>query len=335
MIPMPLPVLEEEPGPGPQFAALPAPDSGRVQAFAIALCLEAAAVLALRRELLLETLLIAFASFLFVWKALTMLLRARGESIARPATRSAAAAVLALLIIVPLSLLQLLRVGPGTGAAKAAQRNTREPHKGAPAPEDASDAYRGIILFTLPSKEILLPPAAQNNLRPNGIRKPLIIPFDGAYWYFQAPQHGPGLHPHLARGDPVKVSIYSTGWIPLAMQAHQVLPQSIDLRDCGAMQVTIRNGDNRPGRIDMGVLLTDKSLPGRPSVFLGAKPIGSTEPGHFTIKIAPVEEDMTFAIPAHEPLRRFDDITVFFFPAAQRATLATRVAIERFTIEPR
>jgi len=101
------------------------------------------------------------------------------------------------------------------------------------------------------------------------------------------------------------------------------------------MHVTIRNGDNRPGRIDMGVLLTNKSLPGKPSVFLGAKPIVSTQPGKFAVKAVPVEEDVTFAIPPRVPLRRFDDITVFFFPAPQRATLGTRIAIEQFTIDPR
>lgn len=335
MVPLPLPLPDEQILPGPEFAELPAPDSGRPQALAIAICLEAAAVLAMRRELLPETLLSALASFLFVWKALTMLLRARSESIARPATRSAAAAVLALLVIVPFSLLQLIRMGPNVGAANSARQNAPKQRKGTPAREEAGDAYRGIILFTVPKKEILMPPAAQNSLRANGIRKPLIIPFDGAYWYFQTPQHGPGLHPHLAHGDPVKVSIYSTGWIPLAMQAHQALPQPVDLRSCGAMQVTIKNGDNRPGRIDIGLLLTDKSLPGKPSVFLGAKPIASTEPGNFTIKVEPVRENVSFPIPAHVSLHRFDDITVFFFPVPQRATLGTRVAIEQFTIEPR
>jgi hypothetical protein len=335
MIPVPLPILAMEPPPGPQFAELPPPDSGRGQALAIAVCLEMAAVLALRRDLLPETLLIALASFLFIWKFRTMLLRARGETMSRPVLRSAAAAVLALLIIVPLSLLQMLRMGPGPGATDAAQRAARKPHKGTPAREDAGDAWRGIILFTVPKKEILVPPLAQNTLHPAGFRKPLIIPFDGAYWYFQAPQQGPGLHPHLAHGDPVKVSIYSTGWIPLAMQAHQALPQPVDLRDCGAMQVTVENGDNRPGRIDMGVLLTDKSLPGKPSVFLGAKPIPSTQPGRFAFKAVPIDENVTFSIPPRLPLRRFDDITVFFFPAAQRATLGTRVGIQQFTMDPR
>ncbi len=89
----------------------------------------------------------------------------------------------------------------------------------------------------------------------------MVIPFDGSYWYFQAPQHGPGLHPHLAHGDPVAMNIYSTGWVPLAMQAHQTLAQPIPLHGGEGFELTVRNGDNRPGRIDVGVLLTDSRSP--------------------------------------------------------------------------
>jgi len=333
MIPAEPPLNESPEGAGPFFAELPAPDSGRGQAAAIAVCLECAVVLAFRRQVALAILLTAAASFLFVWKRLTMLLRIRGESTVRPVLRSAAAAVLALLLVVPPLLMKLVRMGPGgTGGGAAAQAANAK--KDARAQEAANDAYRGIILFTVHKDAVLAPTAARPALQ-SGMRKPLIIPFDGAYWYFQTPRQGPGAHAHLARGDPVAVSIHSTGWIPLAMQAHQVLAHAVELGCCGSMQVTVRNGDNRPGWIDMGVLLTDSTAPGKPSVFLGTKPIVSTEENHFALKPVPVDEVLTFTIPSHTAVRKFDQITVLFFPAAERATLGARVGIEQFELEPR
>jgi hypothetical protein len=326
---------EAEPQSAPVFAELPAPDSGRGQAVAIAVCFECAMVLAFRRQLVPAMILTAIASFVFVWKRLTMLLRARGQTMARPAPRSAAAAVLALLLVLPPLLVKLVRMGPaGAGEGGRPAQARREASDQNAAAGSADDAYRGIILFTVHKDQLPAPPTARAALR-SGVRKPLIIPFDGAYWYFQALRRGPGAHAHLAHGDPVSVSIYSTGWIPLAMQAHQMLAQPVDLRCCGDLQVTVRNGDNRRGRIDMAVLLTDSTLPGKPTVFLGTEPIVSTEPNHFAFKPVPLDEEVTFAIPAHTAVRKFDQITVLFFPAAERATLGARVGIEQFELEPR
>ncbi|HEX4038395.1 MAG TPA: hypothetical protein VHX37_10085 [Acidobacteriaceae bacterium] len=332
---IPVGLLEDDPaGSGPLFAQLPPPDSGPGQAFAIAVCLQCAAVLAVRGQLPLASLLAAFAAFVFVWKWLTSLLRARSQSIARPAIRSAAAAVLALLVVVPLLLVTLARLGPvdvgGSVVAHAAAGK-----RDAGDQDSSRNAYRGVILFAPSKKDLELTTPLTRNPLQSGSRKPLIIPFDGAYWYFQAPHDGPGLHAHIAHGDPVKVSIFSTGWVPLAMQAHQTLAHPVDLRGCAAMQVTVRNGDNRRGRVEMGVLLTDSTLPDKPSLFLGAQPIVSTETNHFAFKAEPVEEDVTFAIPRHPPLRRFDQITVLFFPSLDRATLAARIGIEQFAIDPR
>lgn len=333
MIPMTAALsTEREPDAGPRFAELPATDSEPGQAFAIAVCAECAVVLTVRHDLMAAMLVTGVAAFVFVWKRLTMALRERGTAMKRPAARAAAAAVLALLLVVPLLLVQLARMGPVVGGAAAAE-TTRKPaqRQGEPA-----DGYRGIILFARRDKTKELPPVPQEGSPVwSGTRKPRIIPFDGAYWYFQAPRQGPGLHPHVARGDPVKVSIYSTGWMPLAMQGHQQLAQAVELRGCGAIGVTVENGDNRPGRIDLGVLLTDSSLPGKPSLFLGTRPIVSTEAGHFAFKASPLDEEVTFAIPARGGLKSFDAITVFFFPAEERATLGARIGIEQFELKPR
>jgi len=322
--------------PGPHFADLPAPDSGRPQALAVAVCVELAVVLLSRQELFWATVLMGIGSFLFVWKRLWSLRLRPDDGMGKPAGRAAMATALAMLILIPL----LLRFGRGHGGmvetAQAASRSEADANRENGNKGDANDAYRGIVLFTVTNKDKELPPVpVHRDLLRAGVARPLIIPFDGAYWYFQAPRMGPGSHPHLAHGDPVAASIFSTGWIPLAMQAHQTLAQPVELRCCGEMQVTVRNGDNRRGRIDVGVLLTDSTAAGRPTMELGVKPIVSTEAENFSLKVNPVREDLMFTIPAHGEIRKFDEITVFFFPEQQRSTLGARVGIEQFELMPR
>ncbi|HEY1498134.1 MAG TPA: hypothetical protein VGF88_01025 [Acidobacteriaceae bacterium] len=317
---------------GPRFADLPAPDSGRPQALMIAVCVELALVLMNRDELFWATMLMAAGAFLLVWKRLTSLNARGGDSLARPAVRAATGGVLAIIILVPMLLARFARMNGGVErTAQAATRSRAEAEKA-----DPNDAYQGIVLFTVQEKKKELPPLpVQRDLLRAGMAKPLVIPFDGAYWYFQTPKRGLGMHPHLAHGDPVALSIYSTGWVPLAMEAHQTLAQPVDLRRCGVMQVTVKNGDNRQGRVDMAVMLTDSTMPGKPSMVLGPQPVVSTEPEHFAFKASPVHEELRYAIPARGGLKKFDEITVMFFPDEQRMTLGARMGIEQFELMPR
>jgi hypothetical protein len=295
-------------------------------------CVEAAAVFLSRHNLFLATVLLAAGSFLLVWKRLASLNAQPRDGVARPAARAAVAAMLAMFILVPLLLARFVQMNGGVETTAQAASTPRADA----AKSDPNDAYQGIILFTVQQKEkeLLPPPMRRDPLR-TGVAKQLIIPFNGAYWYFQAPKRGPGTHAHLAHGDPVAVSIYSNSWIPLAMQAHQTLSQPVELSGRGEMRATIRNGDNRPGRIDMGVLLTDSTLPGKPSIYLGIKPIVSTETDHFSFKASPLDEELQFAIPLHPGIRKFDEITVFFFPAEERSTVGARVGIRQFELTPR
>lgn len=318
---------DNEPGP---FALLPRSDSGWGQAFAIAVCVEGALVLADRKAIFPATVLAGVGGFLLVWKWFASLLARPQPGVERPAGRAAIATVVALLVLIPLLLMQFVPPNAADSTAEAAGRT-----RSAPAP-DSSDAYRGVVLFTVKEKEKVLPPVPlERNMLFAERAKPVVIRFDGAYWYFQAPRGGPGLHPHIAQGDPVAESIYSTGWIPLAMQAHQTLAEPVDLRSSRAMMVTVKNGDNRPGRVDMGVVLTDSELIGKPSVYLGTAPLSSTEAGHFAIKAKPVEEELRFAIPEGTKIKKFDQITVFYFPDAQRSTLGARIGIEQFELLPK
>ena len=325
----PLQLVEEPFEPG-LFALLPPPDSRWGQAFAIAACVEVAAILANRGAIFLATLLASAAAFLFVWKRYASLLAFPREAAGRSAGRAATAAVLALLILIPLLLIRFVPPYAVEGTAEAAGRSRPTPGG------YGSDAYRGILLFTVKQKDKKMPPVPlERSVLIANRNRPTVIPFDGAYWYFQAPQRGLGFHPHIAQGDPVSESIYSTGWIPLAMQAHQTLPQPFDLRCCRTMVVKVKNGDNRPGRVDLGIVLADSSLPGKPSLYLGTSPLASTEADHFAFKAKPVEEELRFAIPDHPGLRKFDEITVFYFPDAERSTLGARIGVEQFELLPR
>lgn len=322
-------------GEGPTFAELPPSKSGAKQSALIAVCLEAALVLLLRTDLFWASVWLAVGSLLLAWKTLAS--RARTEK--RPGVaraRLSGAALAAMAVVVALLLMQPAEGTPGS-ASEAASAHAQAKTEGAA----VDDAYRGIVLFTVPEKKQVLPPLPMERspLRA-GASRPMVIPFDGSYWYFQAPQHGPGLHPHLAHGDPMAMNIYSTGWVPLAMQAHQTLPQPIPVRGGEEFELTLRNADNREGRIDVGVLLTDTHAPGvmdweKPALMLGVKPMLSSEPPEFAYKANPVEEDLTFAIPPNSALREFDTITVLFFPSAMRDTVSARVGVRQFELLPR
>ncbi|HEX3661898.1 MAG TPA: hypothetical protein VHU89_10730 [Acidobacteriaceae bacterium] len=326
---------EAEPiGEGPRFAELPPSRSGAKLSALIAVLLEAACILWLRNDPFWAAVWLALGSLLLVWKTLASLTRPE-RRLADPRRRLGSAAMAAIAVVVALL---LVRPHPGMaglagGAARASAR-TQGKETGAA----VDDAYRGIVLFTVTDKTKELPPLPleRNPLRA-GTNRPVVIPFDGSYWYFQAPQHGPGLHPHLAHGDPVAMNISSTGWVPLAMQAHQTLAQPIPVHGGEGFALTLRNGDNRDGRIEVGVLLTDSRARtlDKPTLILGVKPMLTSEPPEFAYKTRPVEEDLTFAIPQNPALRQFDTITVLFFPSAVRDTLGARVGIRQFALLPR
>jgi hypothetical protein len=51
--------------------------------------------------------------------------------------------------------------------------------------------------------------------------------------------------------------------------------------------------------------------------------------------MSPVTEELAFAMPAHGGLKKFDEITVFFFPNGQRSTMGARIGIDQFELMPR
>jgi hypothetical protein len=203
--------------------------------------------------------------------------------------------------------------------------------------EQIRSSYVGIVLrppYSKKKAEVIPPPSHTHSQGIWNTSKPMVIPFDGPYWYFKAPAKKPGLKARLVRGQPTLINIHSTDWQPLLMEAHQNLDSSINLDCCKEIDVTITNADNRPGRISIGVILTDSTSPDRPSQYLEEKPIVSSEASHFSMNRPPTEEKLRFQI-VKGKLQTFDEITVAILPAKERSLGGAKVAIQQFTLIPR
>jgi hypothetical protein len=196
--------------------------------------------------------------------------------------------------------------------------------------------YESVILWPFPEKKQIIPPlTAQESLLAPGTVRPLIIPFDGPYWYIQPPKDRPGPTAHQARGTPLGVDIESKNAVPLVMEAHQTLTGSISTARCGNVQVDIENRDNKAGVIAMAVLLTDTASPNKPALYLGQQPIASTEPEHFSFKTIPTSEALYFAIPENKKRQKFNEITVMLLSDVEHALVAPKIAIHQFQLFPR
>lgn len=199
-----------------------------------------------------------------------------------------------------------------------------------------SSEYSGVIL-KLPAKPHtpIEPPTA--SARTNfsiGLSKPIIIPFDGAYWYFKQPDARPKPDARIQRGDPIKANVRSTDYRELEMEAHQTLPNTISADCCSAMRIDLLNGDYRPGVIRIELLLRDTSSKAGSSLFLGSIPIPSSQPKHISINRPPVPESLRFQMPATARGRRFDEITVVIKPSSDRALAGSKIAIKNFVLIP-
>ena len=196
--------------------------------------------------------------------------------------------------------------------------------------------FESVILWSAPErKKIVAPQPANISPFATRTRKPLVIHFDGAYWYFQPPDKSPGPHAHQTHGSPLAVDIGTNNFFPLTMEADQKLSRAIRLALYREIQVTIENRDNLPGPIALSVVLIDTAAPGMPSLSLGGEPVLSSEPGRFSLKSAPTEEVLRFFVPERAKIGKFDEITVFFIPDVAHSQVGPKTAIQQFVFVPR
>jgi hypothetical protein len=181
----------------------------------------------------------------------------------------------------------------------------------------------------------IVPPIGADPLHSTGaLAKPLEIPFDGAYWYFQIPDTRPGPDARIQRGDPLTTNIRSTNRIPIAMEAYQTLTSSINMNCCKAMQLNLVNADNQEGRIAAEVLLSDTVARPFSAVSLGSAVISSSKAHLISFQRPPTNESMTFRFPPRVRGANFNSITALVRPDLDRALAGSKVSTQRFVLLP-
>jgi len=169
------------------------------------------------------------------------------------------------------------------------------------------------------------------------IADPLVIPFDGVYWFFKAPDLHPPQRSRQAHGSPEMLNIHSTDRRPLSMEAHDHLGTLIDLDCCNRIQIAIRNADPYSETVALELVLINSSLPGKPSQSLGRVVVKSKRTWTLTEdeKKSSTPEVLNFAIPANPTIRRFDEVKIVFRLDSFRADDGAKIAIDHLVLVPR
>jgi hypothetical protein len=196
--------------------------------------------------------------------------------------------------------------------------------------------YSGVVLV-LPAKphEKLTPPPSSSQQHFSGaIARPVIIPFDGVYWYFKPQDGHPRPDARTTKGDPAKVNIRSTDFLPLNMEAHQKLGTSITLDCCSALRLAIRNADDRPGEIAIEIRLRNTAPSNPATLSLGTQTLASSREGRAVLNRAPVEELLRFLLPRRTSQTQFNEIIVVIKPAPERSRGGAHIAVQHFELVP-
>lgn len=267
-----------------------------------------------------------------------------------PQSRSAPAVALAV-FFTAVALIPFVRIPGGIGSSPRRpwdlfphQRGSGGPHprpavSGDEGTARGSPGNYGILLW--PEKQIytkLVAPAPSLESGPHTFRRntnPLIIPFNGVYWFFKAPDRQPPGNSRQAKASPDKVLIRSTDHRPLSIEAHDHLANLIDLHCCSRVQIAIRNADRYPDTVSLELILINSSLPLKPFESLGRMTVKSTRPWSLYKERPVTDEILNFAIPSRPSLGRFDEVRIIFRLDPARADTAARIAIDHLVLVPR
>jgi hypothetical protein len=314
-----------------------------VHGYLIAICVYAAGWALATRSNYTACTLLALGASLFAWKR--TFARDQQPDTGREYKR---AALRLALVFIPAVLVTIWSLLDGVGhrnrleaIAAAQSRDNAQGEEAARTPEpDAHPSangipgYQSIILWPPPQKKEIVPPLPPSSLLAPGTTKPLIIRFDGPYFYFQSPHKAPGPSALQTRGTPLVHDFQSNNFMPLVMEAHQTLGAAIPLARCREIQVELLNSDNRSGVTNLAVLLGHSSAPSN-QLYLGQQPLVSSQPGQFRYKATAAEEKLSFPIPVSAKLRGFDQITILFLPDEANLDQGSKVAIQQFQLVPR
>jgi hypothetical protein len=315
----------------PSLDGLPPRDSPLLLAVGIAVLIQAAAIFAVNDALSVAALPFSIGVFLFAWRWSSVDSRAAQWWTGRhPPLPQAVAAIL----ITSLTLIPFQVVGHHFGLY-----GEHHPPPKSNAKHDTPDSgYYGIILYPPPAKKEIVAPASRDPTQlASANAKPVLIPFDGPYWYFKPPFHAPSPQAHIAHGKTTDANInpHSTDYEPLRMEAHQNLGLPIALACCREIDINLTNADTRPGAISLALILADSAAPGKPSRYIGAQPIPSSQADQIPINRAPVKEVLRFQIPRSATLRQFNEITIAFQLSPRHARAGAKVSIDSFELIPK
>ena len=280
--------------------------------------------------------LCAMAGFLFAWKRSTPAREGTEDRNRRKAALRLAATGLAAILITAWALLLGVRhrneAGDGAFAADGGDRSGHGSKRGTSAL--GTGGYESVVLWPFPRKKQLIPPIPEPaNYLGLDRSHPMIIRFDGAYWYFQPPETQPGRTAHQARGTPLGLDIQASNSFPLMMEAHQRLVGPVRLARCGEIDVEIESRDEGPGAVSLGILLGNSESPGKATLYLGQKPLEDRSPA--LLRRSPAFERLRFPVPPRTAIRKFDEITVILSPDPEHALVAPKIAIQQFELTPR
>jgi hypothetical protein len=329
-----------QPNAPPDFSGLPSPSRRNLYwIVAISIAAQLSILLWLLNQIPLACLLLAIPSTVLAWQATTPSATPTSAPTHPNPTRSYILYFVALIFtaiaLLPwLNLPLAIRINHLLGRADVRSQNFHPRNHLA---LDAS-AFTSIVLYPPASKDkpkVIPPkPHAATMGQHLAASKPLVIPFDGPYWYFQLPNTKPAPNAHIMHGKPTSMNMHATNDAPLQMEAHQHLTNSIAIDCCKQIDLALTNADNIPGLIAVEVLLTDSSSPTHPTQDLGQQTIASSRPAYFALVRAPVNETLHFNIPPSK-LRHFNEITVIFLPSNDRNLGGPKVSLQNFTLIPR
>lgn len=347
-------------GPAPQPANIPADKRpelfaeslyrprGEAYGYVIAIGIFAASAALAAHQNLFAAALLSSSAFLFAWKRTFVSSTEPTHPYRRSALRLALVAIPAILVtfwalldgVAHRNRIESLAVLAADNVVPAREDSSKEA-----LPDSASKGtggYESLILWPYPEKkQIVSPVPVQSTFLAPGTTQPLIIRFDGSYWYLQPPDKRPGPTAHQAHGTPLVADIRSINDLPLVMDAHQPLGSSIPIARCREIEVEIENDDKRLGSMAMAVLLTDTSTPGNPELYLGQQPIPPAQPDQNptnlmpVMKPTPIIDTLRFSVPSTAKIRKFNEITVMVLPDTLHALVGPRIAVRQFQLLPR
>ena len=332
--------LEPHAGTSPLFAHVLIETPAEIHGYVIATCVYLGFYAQRNHSKLTSAALLAVGAFLFLWNRTQSPASITRLQLERRATwRLARTAVPAILVTAWALMLGVAHrtemAAVGAELADSVEASREHSSKSLD-PTLTPGGFHSIILWPLPPKKQIIPPIPRpQNLLGADHSRPLVIRFDGNYWYFQPPEQRPGRSAHQARGTPLSFDIRSNNDFPLLMEAHQRLMGPVRIDRCREIDVEIQNKDNVPGGFYVALLLGDSGYPGQPTLSLGQQPVLSSQPGYFRFKLAPTIETLRFALPLDARKRKFDEITVMVIPDHEHALTGPKVAVDQFELLPR